>query len=81
VAVDTEQFPVTAVRRVVVVILILVVNGQFPQPFPAEFPPTPGADMRKQLERLFPVAPFALLPVFDGLGYHTLNIVGIVFFH
>jgi len=36
VAVQAEQFPIAAIRRVVVVVVIFVVNGQFAQVYPGK---------------------------------------------
>ena len=38
-AVEAEQFPVAAVLRVVVVVMVLVMDGEFPQFFPANSRP------------------------------------------
>ena len=56
VAIDAEQFPVAAVGRIVVVVVVLVVDRQFLQPGPLEFPPAARAHVRKQLQRPFAVA-------------------------
>jgi hypothetical protein len=55
VAINAEQLPVAAVRRVVVMIMIPVVYRQLAKLLAFEFPDTSGADMRKQLQSLFPV--------------------------
>jgi len=55
VAVETQQLPVAAVWWIIVVVVIPVMNGEFPQFFPAEFATTPGADPGIHFERLFPV--------------------------
>ena len=60
-AVDAEEFPVAAVGRVVVMIVIPVVDRQLAQ-FPAfEFPGTSGTDMREKFQSLFPVSGLAQL--------------------
>lgn len=63
VAVDAEKLPVTAVRRIVVVVMVLVVDGQLLQPFSRELTTAPGADVREQLERTHPVAGLAHLDI------------------
>jgi len=68
VAIDAEQFPVAAVGRVVVVIVIKVVDRQLAQLFTFEFPDTSGADMREKLQGLFPVSGLAQLLFFAHLG-------------
>ena len=44
VAVKTEQLPVAAVRRVVIVVMVLVMDREFAEFFPFEFPSAPRAD-------------------------------------
>src|SRR5690606_30146669 len=60
VAVQAEQFPVAAVRRVVVVIMVPVVHSQFTQVSARELPAATAADPGIELERLFAVALLAL---------------------
>jgi hypothetical protein len=43
-------------------------NGEFAQPFSAEFPTTPGADPGIHFKRFFPVGFFALAAALPGLG-------------
>ena len=56
VTVDTEKFPVAAIRRVVVMVMIPVVNRQLAKLLAFEFPDTSGADMREKFQGLFPVS-------------------------
>lgn len=70
VAVEAQQFPVTAVGRVVVVIVILVMDSKLPKPFAAEFPSAPRADRGENFERPFTVGFLELFPVAAGLGYN-----------
>ncbi len=77
VAVEAQQLPVAAVTGIVVMVVVLVVDGEFAHPLSAEFPRAGAADVREQLECLLPVAPFALLAVSAGLCDDT---VGIGFF-
>ena len=83
VTVETQQLPVAAIVRVVVVVVVLVVDSEFAYPLSVEFPSAAAADVREQLERLLPVAPFALLLISAGLGHDTIcpAAVGIGFFH
>src|SRR5690606_14939332 len=62
VAVEAQEFPVAAVRGVVVVVVVDVVDGQFPQVGAGELPGAAGADPGVELQGLLPVA---LLPLFD----------------
>jgi hypothetical protein len=66
-AVKTEQLPVAAVRRVVVMVMILVMDRELTELFPREFPSAPRADRRVQFERLVPIGllpEFAIVPHF-----------------
>jgi len=56
VAVQAEQFPIAAIRRVVVVVVIFVVNGQFAQVYPGKAAPAAPAYPRVELECAFAVA-------------------------
>jgi hypothetical protein len=47
VAVNAEEFPVAAVRGIIVVVVIFVVNGQFAEIFPFKFSGAAGTDMGK----------------------------------
>src|SRR5262245_29349597 len=55
VAVDAEEFPVAAVGRIVVVVAILVVDGQLAQALRRKFARAAGADPGQELEGLLAV--------------------------
>ena len=74
VAVETEQFPVAAVLRVVVVVVVTVVNGQFAQVFTGEFAGTATADPGIDFQGLFAVTGLPRLPVADRLGDHPVGV-------
>jgi hypothetical protein len=67
-AVEAQQFPVAAVGRVVVVVVVLVVHGQQVDGRVVEFPRAAAADPREQFQRLGSVAFFALLPDAPRVG-------------
>ena len=54
-AVKTQKLPVAAVRRIVIVVVILVVDGQLAQPGAGELTPAARADPGIELERLLTV--------------------------
>jgi hypothetical protein len=56
VAVHAKKLPVAAIRGIVVVVVILVMDRQLPQLFAFELAPATAANGGKQFERLFPVA-------------------------
>ena len=66
VTVQTQQFPVTAVGRIIVVIVIAVMDGQLVQVRAREFTRTTPADPRIHLERLLTIALVALVSVTSG---------------
>jgi len=53
--VNAEQFPIAAVERIVVVIKILVVDGEFLEALAFELTRTPAADMGEKLKGPHPV--------------------------
>ena len=66
VTVQTQQFPVTAVGRIIVVIVIAVMDGQLVQVRARELTRTAPADPRVHLERLLTVPLIALVSVTLG---------------
>jgi hypothetical protein len=74
-AVETQQFPVAAVRRIVVMVVVLVVDRQFPQALAFKFTAAVAADPGKQFKGFLPVGFFPLLP-----GFVNFRKKGIKFF-
>jgi hypothetical protein len=71
-AVQAEEFPVTAVRRIVIVVVILVMDRELAQLSSVEFPAAVSADPGKEFERLiaeglFPQREFPLIHTSLGL--------------
>jgi len=56
VTVKTQQLPVAAVRRIVFVVVILVVDGELPQSLALEFAPAAPTNCWKYFERLLAIA-------------------------
>lgn len=79
VTVDTQQFPVAAVRRIVIVVVILVMDREFPNPLTRKFAPAPRADPWKHLERSPAVGLLLTLSVIPGFGYDEIQPVGLSF--
>lgn len=50
-----EQLPVAAVQRIVVVIVILVMDREFAEPFSRKLPAAPGTDPGEYLESPLPI--------------------------
>ncbi len=77
VAVKAEQFPVAAVGRVVVVVVVLVVDREFAHVGVVEFTRAPPADPRKQFQRLAAVTLLALIvgaPCVGDRAVETLEV-------
>lgn len=54
-AVEAQQLPIAAIRGIVVVIVIFMVDGKLPKLLAAKFPAASGADPWQDLKSLFPV--------------------------
>jgi len=67
VTVDTQQLPVAAVRRIVVVVVILVMDRELSNFSPREFSSASGTDPRKNLERSLPIGLLSTLSKSPGL--------------
>lgn len=75
VAIEAKQFPVAAVRGVVIVVMVPMVDREFLELPALEFAAAARTNVRIQLQRLFPVL---LLPEFaasPGLGNEPLLFV------
>ncbi len=81
VAVEAKELPVAAVGRVVLVVVVLMVDREFPQLFPLECTATPGAHMGEKLEGLLSVALLTQLPFSAGLCDELLLLAIVILFH
>lgn len=68
VAIGAEQLPVAAVRRIVIVIVVFVMDCQFSYFFAGEFPSAFPANPREDLERPLPVTLLSEILITLGLG-------------
>ena len=68
VTIKTEQLPVAAVRRIIVVVMVFVMNGELAQLLAVEFATTMRTDPWKQFERLLPIT---LLQISLGASCHA----------
>jgi len=68
VTIKAQQFPVTPVRRIVRVIVILMMHRKFAQRLPRKFPAASPAHMRKKRERLFAIALLAIIGITTRIG-------------
>ena len=77
VTVDTQQLPVAAVRRIVIVVVILVMDGELSNSLARKFTPATRTDPRKHLERLPSIGLLLALSVMPGLGDDLIPPVGV----
>jgi len=80
-AVEAQQFPVAAIGRVVVVIVVAVMNRQLTKVGVCEFAAAAAADPRIDLERLLSVALFAHCGGTARLGHYAVQFVRVFRFH
>jgi hypothetical protein len=73
VAIQAKQFPVAAIQRVVVVIVILVVDCQFSQARAGKFAAASPADPREQFEGALAISRLALAAMLARLGYDAVE--------
>jgi hypothetical protein len=69
VAIETEQLPVAAVLRIVVVVVVLVMDRELFELFAGELAAAARAEVRVNLERLLTVRLLPKLPAAPGLRY------------
>ena len=74
VTIKTQQFPIASVWRVVVMVVIFMVYGEFAQPLSAELSPTTPTNFGKKLQGAFPIGFFSFLPYAKGLRNPPLDI-------
>ncbi len=77
-AVDAKEFPVAAVRRVVVMVVVLVMDREFLELFALELTSAAPADMRKKFERALAVGLLTFLLEFSCPGNYCSDGVFIV---
>jgi len=75
VAIETQQFPVAPVWRIVIVVVVSVMDRKLTKLFAFEFTPAARTDPGKNLERLLPITLFSLLAAAHGLSYNPVHFV------
>ena len=75
VAIVAQQFPVASVTRIIVVIMIFVMHGEFPQPLSFELTSATAADMREHLQGLFSIALHSVFLLTPRFGDETVRFV------
>jgi len=71
----TEQLPVAAVRRVVFMVVILMMDREFTEFSACKFPAATGADPRVNPERALPVALLLERSVPPGFCNQFINVI------
>lgn len=74
VAIQTEQFPVAAIGRIVVVVVVAVMHGELLQVLARELARATPTNPRVDLQRLFTVTQLARLAVAQRLGNHSVSV-------
>lgn len=77
VAKKAEKFPIAAVGRIVVMIVVFVVDREFAKALAGELSSATGAYGREELHCPFPVAFFPLFAVSPCFGYHLIEFVAV----
>lgn len=72
-AIETKQFPVASIRGIVVVIVVSVMDGQFPEIAMCEFSTTTTANPGVQFESTFSIALFALVASLSGFKNYPVE--------
>jgi hypothetical protein len=80
VAVDAEQLPVAAVGRIVVVVVVDVVHGEFAELFSLEFTAAASAHRWEQFQGLLPVSCLAGLLFLAHFSDQAVSLFGILVF-
>ena len=71
--IDTKQFPVAAVRWIIVMIMIAVMDGQFIQIATVKLPAATATYPRKEFQCLLPIGKLSLLAVFSGFSDNLIE--------
>src|SRR6476659_74074 len=77
VTVQAQQFPVAAIRRIVVMVVVPMMDRQLAQIGAREFASAPAADPRIYPERLLAVSLFALGRRAAGVGDDAIELAGV----
>ena len=67
-ALETQQFPIAAVRWIVVVVVILMMDCKLAQSFACEFTAAPSTDVGENLQRSVPISRQPLPSISSSLG-------------
>ena len=71
--IDAQQFPVTAVAGIVIVVVVAMMNGQLLQIDAREFARATATDPRIEFERLFAITPRTFFALAPRLGHDLIE--------
>ena len=77
VTIDAQQLPVTAVGRIIIVVMIFMMYGELNEIGAIKFASATTTYPRIKLESLLSVALFALFPVTPGMGNDPIQFCGV----
>jgi len=72
VAVNAKEFPVAAILRIILVVMIFVMNRELSQPLTAKLSPTTRTNPGMDSQGLLPVTFQAVLMVLPGSGHNLI---------
>ena len=75
--VEAQVFPVAAIGRIVIVIVVLVVYRQLVEVFPGKFPSASRADPGVNPERLFPISFLSFVRGLACFPDYLVQLVGV----
>jgi hypothetical protein len=76
---ETQQFPIAAVRRIIVVVVVLVVDGKFAQSFAREFSAAPTTDVGEKLQGSVAISRQSLPSISSSLGNNPIQLADFCF--
>ena len=79
VAIDTQQLPIAAIRRIIIMIVVAVVYRQLLQIFAVELARATTADPWIHFQRPAAVAPFALIASGTSIGNNSIKLIRGIF--
>ena len=77
VAVDAQQLPVAAIRRVVIMVVVAMMHRELLQIVAGELARATGTDPRVELQRPLAIALLALRGILSGLGDNAVQAMGV----
>ena len=78
-ALETQQFPIAAVRRIVVVVVILVMDGKLAQSFACEFTAASATDVGENLQGFVSISRQPLPSISSSLGNDLIRVYRLLF--